>query len=196
LRVDKPDKRESSWYTDESNIRRHIIPLLGKLTAESLDSNAVADFVGSVSKGETKTDERMGPRRRAIVRGGKATASRALSVLAAIYAFGIKRGFVKFNPAKGVKAPKSNAPGRYLTAEQWARLGQAMSARSLQSSIFIDAIRLLALTGCRRSEITNLKWEEVDLDHGFLRLEESKVEPRAVPLGDRRCSEGLVETTR
>jgi integrase len=183
-RVDKPDKRESSWYTDESNIRRHIVPLLGKLSAASLNSNAIADFVGSVSNGETKDDIRMGPRGRAIVRGGKATAARVLSVLAAIYEFGIKRGFVKSNPAKGVKAPKTNAAGRYLTAEQWMRLGQAMSRDSIQSRAFIDAIRLLALTGCRRSEITNLKWEELDFDRGCLRLKQSKVGPRIVPLGD------------
>ena len=49
---------------------------------------------------------------------------------------------------------------------------------------FIDAIRLIALTGCRKSEISDLTWSEVDLENGFLRLRHSKVGPRAVPLGD------------
>jgi integrase len=182
--IDKPDKRASSWYTDKSNISRHIVPLLGRLSADSLESDHVADFVAKVSRGETKKDERLGPRRRAIVRGGKATAARALSVLAAIYAFGIKRGFVKSNPATGVKAPKSHERGQFMTAEQWACLGRAMASGATRSRSFVDAIRLLALTGCRRSEITNLKWEEVDLDRGLLRLQQSKVGPRIVPLGD------------
>jgi integrase len=43
---------------------------------------------------------------------------------------------------------------------------------------------LIALTGCRKSEISNLAWNEVDLAQGFLRLNKSKVGPRAVPLGD------------
>jgi integrase len=183
-RLDKPDKRESSWYTDESNIRRHIIPLLGKIGADDLDSDKVATFVDQVSSGATKVDERLGHRRRAIVRGGKGTASRVLSVLAAIYTFGIKHHRVAVNPAKGVKAAKGNAPGRFLTSEEWSRLGLAMSSRASKSRTFVDAIGLLALTGCRRSEITNLKWTEVDLHRGFLRLGQSKVGPRAVPLGD------------
>lgn len=182
-RLDKPDKRASSWYTDESNIRRHIIPLLGTISARSLDANKIAGFVNQVSNGETKIDERLGPRRRAIVRGGKATAARALSVLAAIYAFGIKHELVAMNPAKGVKAAKGNTPGRFLTREEWRRLGQAMALRKSRSRSFVDAVHLLALTGCRRSEITNLKWNEVDLERGMLRLEMSKVGPRVVPLG-------------
>jgi len=183
-RLAKPDKRASSWYTDESNIRRHIIPLLGRIPADSLDANKVADFVDRVSNGATKVDERLGPRRRAIVRGGKGTAARALSVLGAVYAFGIKRQLVRSNPAKGVKAAKGNTPGRFLSNEQWGRLGRAMALRKASSCSFVDAIHLLALTGCRRCEITNLKWEEVDLERGVLRLEMSKVGPRVVPLGE------------
>src|SRR3546814_9219785 len=37
-----------------------------------------------------------------------------------------------------------------------------------------DIIRLLALTGCRRSEIIGLRWDEVDFDGSCLRLAESK----------------------
>lgn len=46
----------------------------------------------------------------------------------------------------------------------------------------LDALRLLALTGCRLSEVLNLTWDQVDLEHGALRLEEAKAGARAVPL--------------
>ena len=36
------------------------------------------------------------------------------------------------------------------------------------------AIRLIALTGCRRSEILNLKWSEVDFEGSCLRLGDTK----------------------
>ena len=45
----------------------------------------------------------------------------------------------------------------------------------------MDIIRLLLLTGCRKSEILNLRWREVDGD--TLQLEDSKTGPRQVLLG-------------
>ncbi len=182
----KPDKRDSSWITDRSNIERHIVPLLGNKPAASLSEPDVVLFVAKVVRGETKKDERTGPRGRAIVRGGKGVASRALSVLGAVLNFGVRLGLVSANPTKNVKAPKGVAPGRYLSDEEWARLGAALiDARATVSTAgFIDAINLIALTGCRKSEICNLTWTEVDFEQGFLRLRQSKVGPRAVPLGD------------
>ena len=53
------------------------------------------------------------------------------------------------------------------------------------ASAFVDAITLIALTGCRRSEIAQLRWGEVDIEAGLLRLQHSKTGPRAVPLGDQ-----------
>ena len=43
-----------------------------------------------------------------------------------------------------------------------------------------DIIRLLLLTGCRRSEILRLRWSEVDRDR--LALADGKIGPRIVPL--------------
>ena len=46
----------------------------------------------------------------------------------------------------------------------------------------IASFRLLALTGCRRSEILNLRWDDVDRKAGELRLRDAKAGPRMVPL--------------
>jgi integrase len=182
----KPDKRNSSWVTDRSNIERHIIPLLGHTPAASLAELDVVQFVAKVIRGETRKDERTGPRGRAIVRGGRGAASRVLSVLGAVFSFGMRLGLVPMNPTKNVKAPKGKAPGRFLSQEEWGRLGVAMGEvrRTISNTGFIDAINLIALTGCRKSEICNLAWSEVDFAQGFLRLSKSKAGPRAVPLGD------------
>jgi integrase len=182
----KPDKKNSSWITDRSNIERHIIPLIGRRHAAGLSEADVVMFVAKVVRGESRRDERTRPRGRAIVRGGRGTASRVLSVLGAAFSFGQRLGLVSANPTTNVKAPKGKAPGRFLSEEEWARLGAAMSeARTtMPNTRFIDAIKLIALTGCRKSEICNLTWSEVDFAQGFLRLSKSKVGPRAVPLGD------------
>ena len=52
------------------------------------------------------------------------------------------------------------------------------------------------LTGCRRSEILTLKWEDVDLEHDQLRLRDSKTGAREIPLSPavRKILVGLPRT--
>lgn len=183
----KPDKRPSSWYTDASNINRHIAPLLGPIDAEALCETDVVNFVAAITQGVTRCDERVGFRARAIVKGGRGVAARTLAVLSAVYNFGIRKGLIDANPTKNVRPPKGKAPGRFLTKDEWGRLGEALRGvgNDASANVFVDAINLIALTGCRRCEITRLRWSEVDLEAGLLRLEHSKTGPRAVPLGDQ-----------
>lgn len=47
----------------------------------------------------------------------------------------------------------------------------------------VAAIRLLALTGCRESEILSLRWDAVDLDSGYLRFADTKTGRNNRPLG-------------
>ena len=47
----------------------------------------------------------------------------------------------------------------------------------------VAAIRLLTLTGCREGEILSLRWDAVDFEHGYLRLEQTKTGRSNRPLG-------------
>ena len=47
-----------------------------------------------------------------------------------------------------------------------------------------DSVRLLMLTGCRKSEILTLQWDFIDWSKGCLRLPESKTGAKVVPLAD------------
>ncbi len=66
-----------------------------------------------------------------------------------------------------------------------AQLGDALStAQQDGESLFaVAAIRLLVLTGARKSEILTLKWEHVDTERGCLRLPDSKTGAKVIPLG-------------
>ena len=72
-----------------------------------------------------------------------------------------------------------------MSAAELARLGQAFeeAARTGKLPIGIAALRVLALTGCRKGEILNLRWEEVDFENACLRLPDSKTGRKVVPLG-------------
>jgi integrase len=181
----KPNKRASSWATDGSNIQRHIKPLLGRERAKVLTQADVAKFQSDVAAGKSKADMRTGFRGRAIVEGGRGTAARSLAVLGAMLQFAVEQRLIPANPAKGVRLLKGQAKERFLSETEVARLGDTlatMQAEHRLSANAANAVRLLLLTGCRKSEITSLRWEWVDFERGYLRLPNSKTGAKVVAL--------------
>jgi integrase len=90
------------------------------------------------------------------------------------------------NPALGIKKFPEAKRSRFLTEAELEALGKALVEATharLERPAIILAIRLLALTGCRLSEILGLSWDRVDLAKGVLWLDEAKAGARAVPLG-------------
>jgi len=63
-----------------------------------------------------------------------------------------------------------------------------MEDRHAISPTMAAAIRLLMLTGCRKSEILTLRWEWVDWGRGCLRLPISKTGAKVVPLASAALS--------
>ena len=78
------------------------------------------------------------------------------------------------NPCRGIKRYRRQNRDRFLSEAEFARLGRALHG----SSHAIALIRLLALTGCRSSEIRTLRWADYRDGHIFLR--DSKTGPRTV----------------
>jgi integrase len=145
----------------------------------------VARFQFDVAAGKTAKDEKTGPRGRAIVRGGKGIASRALSVLSAIMTFGEGRGIIAGNPTKGVEPFRGRKKERFLTDTEVGILGEALVEMEGDGSltwVASAAIKLLLLTGARRGEILALRWEDVDMERGCLRLQDSKTGAKVIRL--------------
>ena len=85
------------------------------------------------------------------------------------------------NPCVGIrKNPRRNI-ARFLDSDELARLGKALDAHQARWPEAVAAIRLLALTGCRRGEVLNLRWR--DIGENDIKLSDSKTGPRVVPLG-------------
>lgn len=90
------------------------------------------------------------------------------------------------NPVRHVERYKERKRDRFLSHEELKKLGTVLDeAERTQTALpgVIVALRLLALTGCRLSEILGLRWTDVDLDVGVLRLPDAKAGARLVPLG-------------
>jgi integrase len=182
--AEKPNKKASSWATDKSSIERHIRPLLGGKIAASITKADVERFQANVAAGKTAADIKTRKQGRAIVRGGKAVAARSLAVLSAMLQFGLGRQLLPTNSARGVELLRGERRQRFLSGVEVARLAdtlRAMEAEGLNGSA-AAAIRLLLLTGCRRNEILNLRWDDVDFECKCLRLPDSKTGAKIVTL--------------
>jgi integrase len=181
-----PNKRAISWTRDRTCIERHIKPLLGRRRALTLTQAEVAKFQIDVAAGKTRLDEKTGSRGRSIVKGGPAAAARSLAVLSAVLKFAANRKLVPMNVAAGVPTLKPGAPReRFLSEREVARLADAIAAMQAEAelpNVATAAIRLLMLTGCRKSEILSARWSQIDFEGGYLRLPTSKTGARTMVL--------------
>lgn len=176
-------KKVSTLSIDRGRVQRHIKPLLGSKLVRDLVRADISRFIRDVTAGKTATVEKTDKARgKAVVEGGAGTAARTAGLLGGILSFAVSEGVIQFNPAQGVRRPADNRRQRRLTAEEYGRLGEALSA-STELTQAVAGARLLALTGCRSSEITRLKWSEVDAAGGALRLEDSKEGRSVRPVG-------------
>ena len=117
----------------------------------------------------------------AISRKAPGAANKTLALLRQIMGAAKAAGHVGTDPVAGIKPNPGKKMARFLSAEEIARLHRTLDQlveERLSRRPQADIIRLLLLTGCRKSEILTLRWSEVDGD--MLRLAEAKTGPRTV----------------
>ena len=162
----KPAKRASTWANDGSHLKRHVVPLLGRKLAMSVTSADAARALTDIASGKTAIDVKTGFRGRARVTGGRGVARNTRMTAAAMYAWGLEHKLIKGgNPFASVKLAAAPVRERFLSREEAGRLLDAIAAMEgdkTLSKTFGDAIRLLMLTGARKSEVLALRWSEID----------------------------------
>ena len=113
------------------------------------------------------------------------TANLALALLRQILNHAIACGHIGTNPARGIRRNPGRKMTRFLSREEIARLHRVLdryAEGSVSQAQQADIIRLLLLTGCRKSEIVYLRREEVRDDR--LELADTKTGPRTVLLSE------------
>ena len=149
-------------------LRKHIVPALGERLVAEVEHKDILSFHTGLHHMPT-------------------VANRAVDILVKMYNLADAWGWrpAGSNPCRGVPRFKVEKHERFLTREELYRLGQvlrAAPAERLASSHAAAAIRLLVLTGCRRNEILGLRWDDLNVDTGEMRLPDSKTGARMVPL--------------
>lgn len=178
-------KKLSTIYTDKGRIERHILPLLGRRSVKEVTSADINKFLSDVIGGKTKADVKTKKRGRAIVKGGRGTGSRTLGLLGGIFAYAVTQGYRPDNPVTGVVRPADNKRKYRLDEEGYKTLGNCLLKAEKNGEPWqaIAEIRGLALTGCRRGEMENLKRVEIDQRGSALRLADSKTGESIRPAG-------------
>lgn len=178
-------KKPSTIYTDRGRIERHIIPLIGRRTVKEIAPTDINKFLADVIAGKTATNVKTKWRGRAIVKGGRGTGSRTLGLLGGIFAYAVGQGYRPDNPCTGIVRPADQRRKYRLDEEGYRALGDCLVEAEKKGEGWqaISEIRVLALTGCRRGEIENLRRLEVDQRGGALRLGDSKTGESIRPTG-------------
>ena len=193
-------KKPRTLLSDHSRIDAHVKPLLGQLKANEVARSDIEGFKTAVVTGKTARDEKLGFRSRSIVRGGKGVLTRTLGMLGAVFAWGQDNGYVDQNPVRGVKRFADAQKKALLTGEQYHALAGALDElatrrdrnnNEMHNAVGLAAIRCIALTGLRRGECQDLKWDEVDAHGTCLSLGETKTGPSLRPLS--RAAFAIIE---
>ncbi len=109
--------------------------------------------------------------------------------------FAVARHLRNDNPVRGVKRYVDRKGETFLSTAELSQIGEALANAEAGGAnpAAITIVRLLALTGARKGEIAGLRWSEVDLERGYLRLGDSKTGAKVIPIG-RPATELLART--
>ena len=161
LRRCAPHMKPSGRKTVRIYLKARILPAFGKMPLDRIAPEDVAAWFDAASR------DRPG------------AANRAFEILRSMMfrAEEWGRRAPGTNPCLGIsKNPRTNV-ARFLDIGELERLGRALDAREAQWPETVAAIRLLALTGCRRSEVLDRRWRDIADD--AIKLPDSKTGPRA-----------------
>ena len=158
-------RKPSGRRTVRIYLKARILPAFGRMPLDRIGPEDVAAWFDAVSKDKP------------------GAANRALEILRAMMFRAEEWGWRKrgTNPCLGIRHNPKRSIARFLDTEELARLGRALDTREAEWPEAVNAIRLLALTGCRRGEVLDLRWRDIGKD--AINLNDSKTGPRAVPLG-------------
>ena len=143
-----PQKAERTQADERSMWLKLILPALGK--------DRVVDV--------THEDVHALHRQITVKRGTPVRANRTIEVLRKAFNLSIRWQWRYDNPATGIQRNPEEKRTRYLSQQEIARLSLALAEHPERGSA--NAIRFMLLTGARRGEVLNARWEMFDFETG------------------------------
>lgn len=93
---------------------------------------------------------------------GEVLPNRVLTVIKTVFRFALSRDFLEASPAEGIEKP--NAETERDRVLEMAELKRVWDAAGLMGFPFGQFVRMLAITGQRRTEVAAMRWADIDLE--------------------------------
>jgi len=160
---------KKSWKCDRGLLKNHIEPVWGKLY---LDQITKADVIGLMAKHRTTH--------------APGSCNRLLILLRYLFSLANKWDVpgVQKNPATGIPLMKEdNFKERYLSTQEAQKLYEVL--RSSENPMLQYFVSMLILTGARKREVLDARWQDFDFERRTWRIHTTKSgKPRFVPMSD------------
>lgn len=159
-----------SWDTDDSLLRNHLLPRFGSRYLDEITRNDIQSLHQD----------------RIACGSAIASANHLLTLLCYIFNLAMRweTPGIKTNPCKGIPMPEANNQReRYLSVEEAQRLYASLCQS--ESPMLAYIVPMLILTGARKREVLDARWEDFDLVRCLWRIPITKSgKARHVPLSD------------
>lgn len=155
--MERHGNAKRSGSEDQRRIDRYILPAWGGLKARAVKRADIASLHAKIGKAASYE------------------ANRVLALLSKMFELARRWGLVPEghpNPARDIDRFKEQKRDRWVTPEELPRLAQAIDEEPNQTARF--ALWLYLLTGARKSELLQARWEDVSFERAELRLPDTK----------------------
>jgi integrase len=161
---------KKSWKTDRSHCAV-LVRFFGKKPLDQISPFEIERFKKLHREEKTKTGKLI----------SATTVNRSLEGLGKIFNLALREGVVSQNPCRNVAKLKIRSQRyRILSSEEEQRLLAVLVGRR---AYLLDLVRLDLATGLRKSELLNLRWENVNLPQSVLAIKNTKTgRDRFIPL--------------
>lgn len=154
--------RKRTWRDDEKQFSRYILPWKNRPLSE-IKRHHVATLHARVGE-----------------QHGQYAANRMIALLQSMFSFAERdRGYTGGNPAKGVRRFQEEKRARFLQPAEMPAFMQAVEAEP--SELVRDFVKLALFTGARKSNISGMRWADIDFVNGIWTIPHTK-SGRSVPL--------------
>lgn len=166
--------KASSLDMDESRIRTHIVPLLGRRIVKQLRIADVEQMQTDVKNGKTAKARTGG--RGGMATGGPGVAGRCVGTLQAIIGHAKHKGLIEVHPTLGAKKLAGKKKTRRLSITEITMMGKAIAYAEAngENPIALGVLRGLLLTGYRRQEAQAMQRTWLHADQGYVAFPDTK----------------------